>query len=96
MSLQKAKPANTIYQVIPPRSKRTAAYTEDEIAHAPIETFVTVSVPHWLLKAIYDRLKGAEQPRVVFNEDQGAMFMEAYRERGAVIKEVLQELEPYV
>ena len=30
MSLQKAKPANTIYQVIPPRSKLTTAGTNAE------------------------------------------------------------------
>lgn len=97
MSLQKSKPANTIYQVIPPRSKRTTDATDAQTVAAAIAgATVSVSVPLGLLESIYDRLKGAEQPRVAFNEDQGAMFLEAYRERGAVIKEVLQDLETYV
>lgn len=57
---------------------------------------VRVEIPRDDLLRLYRLLKTAEQPQVTFQEDQGAMFMDAFRLREKIIKEALQELERYV
>lgn len=80
MSLRKAHPANIPYKVYPSARPRE----------------VQVEIPRHHLEHIYRRLQEAESPKIAFQDDQGAMFMDAFRLREKIIKEVLLELEAYV
>lgn len=81
MSLQKARPANIPYTVYPARVKMN----QTELA-----------VPAEVLERVFKKLRNAERPRVAYQDDQGAMMLEAFNLMQRTIREVVQELEPYV
>lgn len=82
MSLQKARPANIPYTVYPARVKVNAP----ELPPVPAE----------VLERVFKKLRNAERPRVAYQDDQGAMMLEAFNLMQRTIREVVQELEPYV
>jgi hypothetical protein len=96
MSLQRSK-TTVPYQVIPAKN-RSHGKTTTNVPGTDYAAVIPapISIPQDTLERIYKKMKQAERPLVSFQDDQGEMFMEAFRLRERIIKEIIQELEPYV